>query len=118
MQVAHGRLSDLPGLLGAWAGSPAATAELLTRPQWVLDGWQQICLVWQLSNDSTCRGAVGEMALMLPPLPRQASEWMGAKLEEPDSQLRKLVQGQEDWRTGNVVLDLIARNEHIRALAA
>jgi hypothetical protein len=59
------------------------------------------------------------MALMVPVIPREASEWLGLSIDEGERQrLRKVVLSYEDWRTGSLVFELIGRNELIRALAA
>jgi len=59
------------------------------------------------------------MALMVPTVPKEAEDWLGAAVDDGERQrLRKLVHGFEDWRTGSLVFDLVARNEQIRALAA
>ena len=119
LDAARSRAGDMAALLAAWAKNPGAVRSELTRPDWLLDGWEQICLVWQLSNESNRRGCLSEMALMVPMIPREAEEWLGAAVDDGDRQrLRKLVHGFEDWRTGSLVFDLIARNERVRALAA
>jgi len=56
---------------------------------------------------------------MVPVVPREADEWLGITLDEQERQrLRKLVHRFEDWRTGGLVFELIARNERLRAIAA
>lgn len=113
------RLDDLPALLAAWAADSAEIAAMLTRTEWLLDGWEQICAMWKLAQDGTRRGAISEMALMVPVIPREAGDWFSASIDEGERQrLRRLVHSYEDWRTGSVVFDLISRNEQIRALAA
>jgi hypothetical protein len=117
--AARGLAGDMAGLLAAWAHNADAVRAELARPDWLLDGWEQICLVWHLSKDSNRRGCLSEMALMVPVIPPEAEDWLGAAIEDGDRQrLRKLVNGFEDWRTGSLVFDLIARNEQVRALAA
>jgi hypothetical protein len=119
MADARARAEDLASLLASWASDAESVRALLTRPDWLLDGWEQICLVWQLSRDSNRRACLTEMALMVPMLPHEAEAWLGAAVDDGDRQrLRKLVHSFEDWRTGSVVFDLVARNERVRALAA
>lgn len=115
----HQRAEDMLALLAAWVADPAGVARILTRTEWLLDGWEQICAVWQLAEDAARRAAVIEMAMMVPCIPREADSWLGIAVDESERQrLRRLVHGYEDWRTGCLVLDLVARNERIRALAA
>jgi hypothetical protein len=134
LEDARARAGDMAGLLAAWCADRAATAARLTRGDWLLDGWEQICLIWHLSGDANRRGCLSEMALMVPMLPREAADWAaemwagetraggmvaGAMLDNDQRErLRKLVAGFENWRTGSLVFDLIARNERVRALAA
>ncbi|MEJ0048699.1 MAG: hypothetical protein WDN04_23255 [Rhodospirillales bacterium] len=99
--------------------NPARTAAFLARAEWLLDGWDQICLVWELAEDDRRRAAVSEMALMVPAIPKEAGDWVNRHLDETERhRMRRIVQSFEDWRTGSLVFDLIGRNELIRALAA
>jgi hypothetical protein len=116
---AQARLDDFPALLAAWAADDKAVASVLARPDWLLDGWEHICLVWHLADPARRRAAISEMALMVPVIPKEASEWLGLSIDEGEHQrLRKIVFSFEDWRSGNLVFDLIGRNELIRTLAA
>ncbi|HTZ69279.1 MAG TPA: hypothetical protein VMB71_01385 [Acetobacteraceae bacterium] len=119
LAAAQERSADLPKLLAEWAADEARTTESLTRPEWLLDGWEQICLVWQMADETRRRGAIHEMALMVPAIPKEAGEWWNIGVDEREMQrLRRLVLGYEDWRTGSLVIDLVARNESMRAMAA
>jgi hypothetical protein len=119
MADARARAEDMAELLAAWAKDPAGIAASFGRTEWLLDGWAQISLVWQLADGTNRRAAITEMALMVPVVPREAEGWLGTVLDESERlRLRKLVHGFEDWRTGSVVVELVARNERIRALAA
>lgn len=115
-------VQSLPGnmqaLLGAWAADPAKVAERIARPEWLLDGWERIVLLWQ-SADRLGRGiTLAEMASLIPVLPKEAADW--ARIQVPaanDAPRRRLVAMLEDWRTGISLYDVIARNEHLRAVA-
>jgi len=112
--------NDMTVLLGRWADEATAIADLAARPEWLLDGWERICLLWTIaSDDAARRAALVEMAQLVPVLPREASEWMGVDVasDRPIS-FRRSVRLNEDWRTGAAVFDLTARNEYLRALAA
>ena len=112
-------LTDDPlGLLRRWRGARQAVAQLAGRPDWLLDGWTQICLVWDhAEGEKAKRAALAEMALLAPIIPREASEWVGLRLTEDIGRVRRVVVLNDDWRTGAKVFELIARNEHLRALA-
>jgi hypothetical protein len=59
-----------------------------------------------------------EISGLIPVLPKEASDWSEGKSEvEVAFRFRRLVSLNEDWRTGSAVFQLIARNEHLRALA-
>jgi hypothetical protein len=110
--------NDVVGLLRSWSADPGPVVRLVGRPEWLLDGWEQICLLWIFAKDDAARrAALVEMVQLVPVLPREAREWSDLVLEaETSMRLRRLIPLNEDWRTGATVFDLIARNEHIRAL--
>ena len=114
-------LADMPKLIGAWANHPNDCAARIARPEWLLDGWDQICLVWRLAarEITAQRRAVLEMALMVPPIPKELDLWLSAATSDAEiHRLRRFVWSYEDWRTGSMVFELIGRNEAIRAMAA
>jgi hypothetical protein len=108
---------DVVGLLRSWSADPEPTLRLAGRSEWLLDGWEQICLIWRLAaDDATRRAALVEMAQLVPVLPREVREWSDLFWESNISlRMRRLVPLNEDWRTGVTVFELIARNERIRA---
>jgi len=125
LTCAHAVIADvqsLPGnmqaLLGAWAADPDKLAEFIVRPEWLLDGWERIVLLWQ-SADRLGRGiTLAEMASLIPVLPKEAAIW--ARIQVPfanNAPRRRLVAMLEDWRTGISLYDVIALNEHLRAVA-
>jgi hypothetical protein len=110
--------NDVAGLLRSWAADPDPVIRLAGRPEWLLDGWEQICLLWDFAKDDAARrAALVEMVQLVPVLPREAREWSDLVSEaEISMRLRRLIPLNEDWRSGATVFDLIARNEHMRAL--
>lgn len=109
---------DMPGLLQAWAGAPAEVARQAGRPEWVLDGWERFCLLWETtSHVSTQRAVLPEMAQLVPLLPREVTEWGDERLEmeglEPVFRGARL---NDPWRAGGASHGLIARNERLQAL--
>ena len=111
--------NDVVGLLRAWSADPEPVVRIAGRPEWLLDGWEQICLLWKFAaDDAARRAALVEMVQLVPVLPREAREWSDLVREvEISMRLRRSIPLNEDWRTGATVFDLIARNEHMRALA-
>jgi hypothetical protein len=111
---------DMVGLLRHWAADPETIIRVLARPEWLLDGWEQICLIWNYAQDHAARRvALVEIANYIPAMPRELHEWGGSKANIDDGFLEHGHIGlNEDWRTGATVFDLIARNEQLRAAAA
>lgn len=109
--------TDMVALLSAWSTDPGAVARVATRPEWLLDGWEQICLLWQFAeDDAQRRAALLEMTGLVPVLPREVRDWAGYFIEADLSiRLRRMIPLNQDWRTGSTVFDLIARNEQILA---
>ncbi|MBV8616168.1 MAG: hypothetical protein JOY66_20690 [Acetobacteraceae bacterium] len=115
---AHALVGDMPTLLRNWAAAPDPLRAAIARPEWLLDGWEQICLLWRnATRDGGQRGALSEMALLVPVLPREASDWVGTVIDtDLTMRFRKLVRQNEDWRSG-VIVERVARYEALRALA-
>jgi hypothetical protein len=119
LSAAHGFTTDMVDLLRQWSLAPRAVAARLARPEWLLDGWEPICALWTSAVTDWQRIEVlTEIAAMIPVLPREAAAWMDVEIDtESIIRFRKTVLLNQDWRTGEM-FDLIARNEHLRALAA
>jgi hypothetical protein len=109
---------DPVGLLRTWSVDPDQVIRAAGRPEWLLDGWDQICLLWrQAKCPAAKRAALAEIAQLVPVLPREATDWAGIMLDsEKLTLLRRFVPLNEDWRTGAIVFELLARNEHLRAM--
>lgn len=107
------------GLLQRWRADPEAVARTIARPEWLLDGWDAICLIWQeAAGPAAQRAALNEMAQLAPIVPKEAGEWVGnSVVAEATIVFRRMVELNHDWRSGLHVVDLVARNEHLRALA-
>ena len=104
-------------LLDAWHAQSTALAHRLDRADWMMDGWERICQLWQLDPQPAFRSdTLDQLAILLPSIPREMAEWVGSDVDTgPLAQLRTTVLGREDWRTGQSVLDVIARNEAMLA---
>jgi hypothetical protein len=114
---AHALVGDMPALLRNWAAAPDPLRAAIARPEWLLDGWEQICLLWRDTTGDSRRGALSEMALLVPVLPRETSDWVGTVIDtDLTMRFRKLVRQNEDWRSG-LIVERVARYEALRALA-
>jgi hypothetical protein len=108
---------DMVGLLRLWAADPHAVIGIAERPEWLIDGWEQICLIWHHGQTIGAQsGALVEIADHVPAIPRELAEWGGGRtnLDDVFAERGPIVLN-EDWRTGTAVFDLIARNEQLRA---
>lgn len=117
---ARGLAANPLELLVRWRSDPETVASKVARPEWLLDGWETISLLWQdASGPAAQRAALGEMAHLVPIIPKEAGDWVGQSIAADSAMVfRRMVELNYDWRTGAHMLDLIVRNEHLRALAA
>jgi hypothetical protein len=105
-------------LLRAWFADPDALSALVTRPDWLVDGWERIILLWQTAEALGPGATLTEMASLIPGMPKEVAEWCRVPvpgLSEGTSR-RRMVAMMEDWRTGITLYDMIARNEQILAM--
>lgn len=113
-----GTLSDTPTLLRAWREDSTDLGRRATRPEWLLDGWQVICELWADADPALRSGVLWEMAMLAPVMPREVEEWLGLTEDwDRPTRLRRVVRANEEWRTGRM-LEIVARNERLRARAA
>ena len=106
------------GLLQVWGANPTDVIKQTNRPEWILDGWERFCLLWETAATiSTQSAALLEMAQLVPMLPKE-----GATFGEERSELEKLEPGLRNaqlnvsWRGGGALQGLIARNEKLQGL--
>jgi hypothetical protein len=113
-----GLLSDTPGLLRGWREDSTELGRRASRPDWLLDGWHVITELWRDTDPSLREGALWEMALLAPVMPREVEEWLGIEEDwDRPTRMRRVVRANEDWRSGRM-LDIVARNERLRSRAA
>jgi hypothetical protein len=105
-------------LLQEWVTAPEPVARRLARTEWLVDGWEQICALWENSTSNAARrAALMEITLMVPVLPREVASWLDQQIDtEATRNLPRLVLANIDWRTA-MYFERVARNEHLRALA-
>ena len=120
LRAARERVADAEGLLAEWRAQPGSLAAVFGRPAWVLDGWGLPCLLWNTASGVAARrAALVEVGQMLAVLPNEAGDWIGESIDAEASQaLRPMAGLSRDVRSGLGALDLVARNEHFRAMVA
>ncbi len=117
---AHGHLSDVVGLLGDWRTNPGGIQIAITRPDWLLDGWEQICLLAELASDAQDSQAIArEVAQLVPLLPKEAMDWLGDSLSQDALEPSQRATEQRSFaRQTGASFGLVARNEKLRAMSA
>ena len=120
LHAARALLANIPMLLQRWSADPDTIGRQVARPEWLLDGWERISLLWRTGDERIDQKAtLAEMVALVPTIPREAGDWVGHDLDLEHGVLRSrrnVILG-EDWRTGVTVTDLVARNERLRALS-
>lgn len=114
------RAADAGSLLAEWRVQGDEVAAVFSRPAWVLDGWSLPCLLWRTASGVVARrAALVEISQMLVVLPKEAGNWVGTSIDaEANQAIRPMAGLHRDWHSGLSVLDLVARNEQFRAMAA
>ncbi len=112
-------LKDPLALLTRCLADASAVTALADRGAWLLDGWERVCLLWQVPCAATPRhAALLEMAQCLPVLPREAFAWSNpaVTIQAPDQSCR-VISSDSRWRTGSSAFVMIERNEKLRAMS-
>lgn len=120
LSAARATTDDMRGLLRSWAGASAEVTRQLARTEWILDGWERFCLLWETADHpSVQRAALGEMAQLVPMLPKEVTDLGGQRVEleqlEPALRTARL---NASFRGGGASQGLIARNERLQGLIA
>ena len=92
---------------------------MASRCDWVLDGWERVCLLWAIaSSDAARRAALLEMATLMPTLPREAQEWTDVTIPvQAMEENCRVTSGHDAWRGGSAAFRWTERNEQLRTLA-
>ena len=112
----HHRARDVVQLLRDRLAAKGALAAEIARPDWLLDGWEQICLRWRATPAEMGETVLAELAAMLPAIPDEASDWgLDASDDFDRSWLRKVRAGY-DWRSGLIAFQAVERGEKVLEL--
>ncbi len=119
LRTARGMTARMVSLLQKWLAAPADLLAQLERLDWLMDGWERLCLVWESAADTGAhRAALLEMAQLVPLLPPEIEVWIGQLLGPQALQPGWRVVSMDDtWRTGSAAIALTARNERLRSLS-
>jgi hypothetical protein len=115
VQDAQAVLGSLPRLLRRLRTNSSLIGEIAVRPLWLLDGWEDIILLWEdAASPDRLPAALDEMARLMPAIPREIREWVTASAGRSETVFyRRSVPLNEDWRSG-VTAMLLSRNERLR----
>lgn len=115
---ARASTDDIGELLQQWIAAPEPVARRLARSEWLVDGWEQIFLLWQDALTKAARRAVlAEISLLVPILPKEVATWLSRQVNiRMALGMPKIMPAHRDWRTG-LHFERVARNEKLRALA-
>jgi len=111
---------NIKSLLVAWARAPADIEKKVGHTEWILDGWERFCLLWETATTiSNQRAALREMAQLVPMLPKEGTAFgeERVELEKLEPGLRS-AQLNVSWRGGGASQGLVARNERLQGLIA
>jgi hypothetical protein len=112
-------LMDPQALLRRWMADASGLSALVSRCDWLLDGWERVSLLWlSASSGASRRAALLEMASLVPVLPREVTEWTETPIH-PDmmKETCRVTSHQDAWRTGGSAFALIERNEKLLAMS-
>lgn len=115
---ARSRVNDMQDVIRTALTAPGEIAALCERPALLLDGWDQICLLWQSATAQQSRhAALRDIIRQVPLLPDEAEAWLGLPLGSA-AQLSQRPAREVSPDCGELAdLAAIARNEHVRAMA-
>lgn len=113
---------DVAKMMKIWRSDRKACLEHFGLADWMLDGWQHICALWQSveEHDSNVKWqTIQTIAELVPLLPTEADKWLGPNTPTlmTSSQSDRRVRLNEDWRTGTVRINSREHQEQLRAYA-
>ncbi len=119
LAASRAALANPMGLLTRFLADADATLGLALRCDWLLDGWERVCLLWQTAATPMARRTVLlEVAQLLPVLPEEAADWLDRPVPpEPGRPAFRVISHDETWRSGGAAFVLIQRNEQLRAIS-
>ena len=121
LAAARPLIEDVLSLVRRWFADRREVAATIAQPEWLLDPWERILASWDAAAalDRPAQWAVlEELEVLLPLFERRNL----AELDQPSADPGRLQRGRrvrlfEDWRSGLVLLDAIARCEQLRTAA-
>jgi len=105
------RALNVVQLLRDYVLAPAKLSAEFARSDWLLDGWQLLCVRWRAASPEEYDDVIEDLAAMLPPMPTEVMEWGYMFGETFERNFRRKVQAGHDWRSGLLAFQGIERGE-------
>jgi hypothetical protein len=111
-------LADPASLLARGSAALREVAELVERPEWLLDGWPPVAALWASAAAQERSALAAEVAAILPVPALEADAWPGG-VADWDTVLRgRRVLATLPVLAGTRLVEMAARNEGLRAMTA
>lgn len=112
-------IANIVRFVAEWDFRITSTRQNMERLSWLLDGWGQVCDLWDGADGDRTLGRhqrITEIMRIIPVVPRSESQTR-IHVEPADFQRRqnRIVQQNEDWRTGQVDSEMSARMGKLQA---
>ena len=110
-------LGDMIDLLARPRINATKVLERARRLEWLLDGWGVLVALWHRTPTDIRHTVAWDLALLLPPLPREVHGWFNPdQSRTAPARLTRVISQGSDWRTGRN-LEITARNEGLIGFA-
>ena len=102
LREARAATQDVVLLMRHWAENCAQLKRIAERPEWLLDGWEQICQLWNAAENHAARvAALEEIAMLVPVLPKETGDWVRISIQANSLfTYRNTVLVRADWAAG------------------
>ncbi|WP_157619233.1 hypothetical protein [Skermanella stibiiresistens] len=126
LRIGNGILGDIDRDVGnivryvtEWDTRVTTTRQAMERLSWLLDGWTYVCDLWNDTNSDRSipkRQRLNEIMRIIPVVPRaESSTGVRAETGDPQRRQTRIVQQNEDWRTGLIDHEMSARFGRLNA---
>ena len=115
-------IRNLPAFFAGWETTIARLRHSMDRLAWLLDGWLDVCELWQAAmadRQNIDHRRIAEIMRIIPLVPKGECETtVRATMDNLSGVRHRIVQQLQDWRTGEVDYEIVSRIEAIKARTA
>jgi hypothetical protein len=115
-------IRNLPAFFAGWETNIARLRHSMDRLAWLLDGWLDVCELWQAAmadRQNIDHRRIAEIMRIIPLVPKSECETtVRATMDNLSGIRHRIVQQLQDWRTGEVDYEIVSRIEAIKARTA